>query len=83
MAKTIHEHGAHGLILLAGNGHVRKDIGVYYWLGNAERARTQAHAYTEDTEAPTPALYDHTNRVEPFDRPDPCEAFTHKTQIQT
>jgi uncharacterized iron-regulated protein len=48
MAKTIRENASHGLILLAGNGHVRKDIGVYRWLSSSERSRTQVIAYTED-----------------------------------
>ncbi len=83
MAKTIRENAAHGLILLAGNGHVRKDIGVYHWLGSAERARTQAIAYTEDEEdAPDTLVFDRNNRVEPFERDDPCEAFTRKTPVQ-
>jgi uncharacterized iron-regulated protein len=83
MARTVRENAAHGLILLAGNGHVRKDIGVYHWLSSAERARTQTMAYTEDEgDAPDTAVFDRNNRVEPFERDDPCEAFTHKTQVK-
>jgi uncharacterized iron-regulated protein len=84
MAKTIRENAAHGLILLAGNGHVRKDIGVYHWLSSAERARTQAVAFTEDDGDTQDALvFDRNQRVEPFERDDPCEAFARKTQVQT
>ncbi len=87
MAKTIRENASRGVILLAGNGHVRKDIGVYRWLSNAERARTQVIAYTEEesdtTGAPESALYDRTIRIEPFERDDPCEAFTGKAKVQT
>ncbi|NVO06844.1 MAG: ChaN family lipoprotein, partial [Rhodoferax sp.] len=84
MAKTVREHAAHGLILLAGNGHVRKDIGVYHWLGSAERARTQALAYTEDEdEVPDSAVFDRNHRVERVERDDPCEAFAHRPQVQT
>jgi uncharacterized iron-regulated protein len=84
MARTIRENAAHGLILLAGNGHVRKDIGVFHWLGSTERARTQAFAYTEDEgDAQDLSVFDRNNRVEPYERDDPCEAFTHKTQVQT
>jgi uncharacterized iron-regulated protein len=87
MAKTIRDHASHGLILLAGNGHVRKDIGVYHWLNNAERARTQVIAYTEDESAtmsgPEAHLYDRTISIEPFERDDPCEAFTGRVKIQT
>lgn len=87
MAKTIRENASHGLILLAGNGHVRKDIGVYHWLSSAERARTQVIAYTEDDSdpmsKPETSIFDRTIRVEPFERGDPCEAFTGKIKIQT
>ena len=63
---------------------MRKDIGVYHWLGSAERARTQALAYTEDEgDAPDTSVFDRNHRVEPFERDDPCEAFTRKTPVQT
>jgi len=81
MAKTIRDNASSGLILLAGNGHVRKDIGVYYWLSSAERQRTQVIAYTEDeVDAPGDAEFDRNVRVEPFKRDDPCAVFTRKTQ---
>lgn len=85
MAKTVRENAAQGLILLAGNGHVRKDIGVYHWLGSAERARTQVFAFTEDaSESGAEGLvYDQSIRVEPFAREDPCAALTGKVKAQT
>ena len=87
MAKTIRENASNGLILLAGNGHVRKDIGVYHWLSSAERMRTQVIAYIEeDSDAvsgPETVVFDRTIRIEPFERDDPCEAFTGRVKIQT
>jgi uncharacterized iron-regulated protein len=87
MAKMIRENSTHGLILLAGNGHMRKDIGVYHWLSRAERTRTQVIAYTEDENdtvaVPDTSVFDQTIRIEPFERNDPCEAFTGKIKIQT
>jgi uncharacterized iron-regulated protein len=87
MAKMIRENASHGLILLAGNGHVRKDIGVYHWLSNAERTRTQVIAYTEDdgdtASVPETPVYDQTIRIEPFERDDPCEVFTGRVKVQT
>jgi uncharacterized iron-regulated protein len=84
MAKTIRENASQGLILLAGNGHVRKDIGVHHWLGSSERKRTQVIGYTEDEgEVPGTEVFDRTVRVEPFDRGDPCKAFTHGARVQT
>lgn len=87
MAKTIRENASHGLILLAGNGHVRKDIGVYRWLSSSERSRTQVIAYTEDENeslsGPATSVFDRNIRIEPFERGDPCEAFTGGVKIQT
>jgi uncharacterized iron-regulated protein len=87
MAKTIRENSANGLILLAGNGHVQKDIGVYRWLSDTERSRTEVIGFTEgdgETEKEAEArLYDRTIRVKPFEREDPCKAFTGRNKIQT
>jgi uncharacterized iron-regulated protein len=87
MAKTIRENASHGLILLTGNGHVRKDIGVYHWLSSAERTRTQVIAYTEEesdtVNGSETTVYDRTIRIEPFERDDPCEAFTGKIKVRT
>jgi uncharacterized iron-regulated protein len=87
MAKMVREHGTQGLILLAGNGQVRKDIGVYHWLSSAERARTQVISYIEDasdeSRRPDASISDRTIRLEPFERGDPCEAFTGKKKVLT
>jgi len=87
MAKTIRENSTNGLILLAGNGHVQKDIGVYRWLSDTERSRTEVIGFTEgDGETEKEAegrLYDRTIRVKPFEREDPCKAFTGRNKIQT
>ena len=87
MAKTIRENSANGLILLAGNGHVQKDIGVYRWLSDTERSRTEVIGFTEgdgETEKEAEArLYDRTIRVKPFEREDSCKAFTGRNKIQT
>lgn len=87
MAKTIRENSSNGLILLAGNGHVQKDIGVYRWLSDTERSRTEVIGFTEGgSEIEKEAegrLYDRTIRVKPFEREDPCKAFTGRNKIQT
>jgi uncharacterized iron-regulated protein len=41
MAHVLREHPQSTVLLLAGNGHVRKDAGVYYWLSPQERQRAQ------------------------------------------
>jgi uncharacterized iron-regulated protein len=84
MAKTIRDNASQGLILLAGNGHVRKDIGVYRWLSNAERVRTQTFGYTEDKgDVADTSVFDREIRIEPFERSDPCAAFARRAHIQT
>lgn len=66
--------GDDGLVLIAGNGHVRRDLGVPRWLRDAQRIdpmRVLAVGYLEADEAP--AAYDAVVRIEPrTDRPDPC-----------
>lgn len=85
MAKTVRENSANGLILLAGNGHVQKDIGVYRWLSDPERFRTEVIGFTEgdgETEKEAEGLmYDRTIRVKPFERGDPCKALTGGNKI--
>jgi len=62
-------------VLLAGNGHVRRDLGVPRWLG-AEASRVFALGLLEkdDTRTP-PGAFDVTLRTEVAERPDPCAGF--------
>jgi uncharacterized iron-regulated protein len=73
MARLLNEHAARGAVLLAGNGHVRNDVGVPAWLSPAVRQRSVGIGLLEDGEAGTEA-YDRviTTAVPPA-RPDPCE----------
>jgi uncharacterized iron-regulated protein len=75
MAHVLREHPQSTVMLLAGNGHVRKDAGVYHWLSTQERQRTQAHAYLETPQAADAALFDQVHAVAPLVREDPCAAF--------
>ena len=68
--------GAGGVVLLAGNGHVRRDIGVPRWLGSALQDRMLSVAFLEEGSAAA--------STEPFDavvptvraeRSDPCAGF--------
>ncbi len=73
MALKIDEHRTRGAVLLAGNGHVRRDIGVPRWLALA--TGVQAVGYLE---APADAADPRYTRVvvtAPAERPDPCAAF--------
>ena len=64
------------MVLLTGNGHARKDVGVPFWLSAAERASTVSIGMLERGGAGDGALpaddfdaYVVTGRAE---RPDPC-----------
>lgn len=70
MARALEAHAARGAVLLAGNGHVRTDIGAPRWLSPATRARAEAIGVVEagDTRAP----YDRRVEVPAQPRSDPC-----------
>jgi len=75
MAHVLREHPQSTVLLLAGNGHVRKDAGVYQWLSPQERQRTQVHGYVESPQAADAAWFDQVYEVAPVVRDDPCSAF--------
>lgn len=80
MAELLRRHARHGALLLAGNGHVRRDIGVPRWLGDLDPRRLFVVGYLEpgggghagrfDAEVVTPAAV----------RPDPCAAFRSRAR---
>jgi uncharacterized iron-regulated protein len=75
MAHALRQHAKGGIVLLAGNGHVRRDIGVPRWLDGDQR-RTFTVAYLEDDDGSTPvAAFDAVVRTEVAVRSDPCESF--------
>lgn len=77
MAKMLQDNAQTGVVLLAGNGHVRKDLGVPRWLVLATApSRFQVHGYTEQDGADNTAAYDVIHTVSVHPRPDPCLAFT-------
>jgi uncharacterized iron-regulated protein len=85
MARLIEANAARGVVLLAGNGHVRKDLGVPRWLKAATRAKTKSHGYLEagdDTGAAKSGAantaYDVVDFTPAQKRDDPCEAMRGK-----
>ena len=67
--------GAGGVVLLAGNGHVRRDIGVPRWLG-AINDRVFAVGYLEIDDETTPVTaFDAFVRTVAAERVDPCAQF--------
>ncbi len=71
--------GDDGVVLLAGNGHVRRDIGVPRWLGAAWQDRLFVVGYLEtDDDATPPAVFDAVVRTAPAPRADPCVEFMQR-----
>lgn len=78
MARALHANAARGAVLLAGNGHVRRDAGVPRWLPAAERARSEAIGLVED-DAADAGRYDRVVHTPAQARPDPCAAPPDQT----
>ena len=82
MARSILPYVDHGVVLLAGNGHVRRDIGVPHWV-RAETARPMISIGLLESEdgkaAPDSAAdfdaYVVTDRAE---REDPCKEIAQR-----
>jgi uncharacterized iron-regulated protein len=85
MAEVLRANASHGAVLIAGNGHARRDIGVARWFTPEEQARTVAIGYLEteasSSTAPVAApaalekAFDAIVALPPAARADPCEAF--------
>ncbi|MBX3636277.1 MAG: ChaN family lipoprotein [Rubrivivax sp.] len=73
MARALMQHAARGAVLLAGNGHVRTDVGAARWLDAATRARSEAIGFLEEGDATT--AFDRIVFTPPHPRPDPCAAM--------
>jgi len=75
MAHLLRTHGARGAVLWAGDGHVRRDLGVPRWL-DRQGATALAVGFVErGTPPPATGVYDAVVWTEAAVRPDPCAAF--------
>ncbi|WP_374249625.1 ChaN family lipoprotein [Thermomonas sp.] len=72
MAETLRTHAARGVVLIAGNGHVRRDIAVPYWLRLAGFNPRSVGFLEPATET---SAFDETHRIPASVRPDPCAGF--------
>ena len=77
MAQQLQAQGADGAVLLAGNGHVRRDVGVPRWLQPAQRARAQVIGFVEPDNA-EPGAFDQAIEVPAAARADPCGAMRQR-----
>jgi uncharacterized iron-regulated protein len=75
LAQALDDHAGQGAVLLAGNGHVRRDVGVPRWL-KLDPGRVLSVAFLEDGDDATPtAAFDSVVRTAPAARADACAAF--------
>ena len=72
MAETLRVHAADGVVLIAGNGHVRRDIAVPFWLRQQGVAPRAVGFLEPGADA---AAFDAVERIPAADRPDPCAGF--------
>lgn len=78
MARVVVANASRGVLLLAGNGHVRGDIGVPRWLAPGLRERTQTIGLLEAGDDADRAAYDRVVVTPVQAREDPCIAFLKK-----
>jgi len=79
MAGVLREHGAQGVVLLAGDGHARRDIGVPAWFDPATLARVFAVGFLEGGEpAPPASAFDAVVITDAAPRPDHCATLRRR-----
>jgi uncharacterized iron-regulated protein len=77
MAKILRDQRPRDVVLIAGNGHVRKDIGVARWIRQISPTLTVVSiGFTEDGD--NAGRYDSIQKVAPQQRDDPCKQVKAK-----
>jgi uncharacterized iron-regulated protein len=77
LAQSVRPYLRRGVVLLTGNGHVRRDIGVPYWLSADERADVLSIGFLEISPDAVPPedlhqRFDAVVETLPAERTDPC-----------
>lgn len=76
MAKVIEQQATErDVVLIAGNGHVQKDVGVVQWLPVKLQQTTTVYGFIESSQSGGSAQFDVLAQVPVHPREDPCEAF--------
>ena len=82
MAQSIRPYLTRGVVLLAGNGHVRRDIGVPFWLTSDERRSVISIGLLErdddGSDAESAADFDAYVITERAQRADPCKELAQR-----
>jgi uncharacterized iron-regulated protein len=74
MAEALRRHASRGAVLLAGNGHVRRDLGVPRWLAGLDPARLWSVGFIEQDAAQALAgAFDAQVLAAAAQRADACE----------
>ncbi|HEX7984012.1 MAG TPA: ChaN family lipoprotein [Duganella sp.] len=77
MAKIVRDQLPRDVVLIAGNGHVRKDIGVARWLNQITPILTvRSEGFVEGGDSA--GRYDVVHQLKPPQRDDPCAKFKTK-----
>ena len=74
MAQLVDRYAERGVVLLAGNGHVRIDVGVPRWLTPATRGRSLSIGLIEEGDDP-PGAFDRVLITVRQVREDPCRGM--------
>ena len=78
MAAVLRAHAASGVVLLAGDGHARRDLGVPRWLRSFPLSRVLSMGFVErGTSDPPASAFDAVVTAKPVTRPDPCAVLRH------
>lgn len=75
LAQAVRPYFDRGVVLLTGNGHARRDIGIPRHLSTAERQRAWSVGLLEEGTGERSALFDVAFVTPEQSRPDPCAAF--------
>lgn len=78
MADVLRRHADQGVVLLAGNGHVRRDIAVPRWLDSLPPERLWAVGFVEEGDGSPASAFDAVVTAPQAEREDPCAAFTKR-----
>ena len=83
MADIVSRNAGWGVVLIAGNGHVRRDLGVPRWLRGETLARTFAVGYLEHgASSGREAAFDAVVYTEAARRDDPCLDFKQRLKAR-
>jgi uncharacterized iron-regulated protein len=86
MAQSIRPYINRGVVLLAGNGHVRRDIGIPFWLTNDERRSVVSIGLLErdddGSDAESATDFDAYVITERAERTDPCKDLAPRLQLR-